>query len=97
MVGNIAARVISSRNGPVIAARDPKPHQGTAAAWMSEELRPRRIVKATSPKIKAVNAGKFKNQWDAMVNEIESATTTHKMITFDEAKKFGTDKAMPGH
>ncbi|MEI7953999.1 MAG: DUF6288 domain-containing protein [Verrucomicrobiota bacterium] len=49
------------------------------------------------PKIKAVNAGKFKNQWDAMVNEIESATTTRKMMTFDEARKFGTDNPTPGH
>ena len=38
------------------------------------------------PKIKAVNAGKFQKQWDAMVKEIESATTTRKMITLDEAK-----------
>jgi len=41
------------------------------------------------PKIKAVNAGKFQKQWDAMVKEIESATTTRKMISLEDAKQAG--------
>ena len=49
------------------------------------------------PKIKAINAGKFQKQWDAMVKEIEAATTTRKMMTFDEAKHFGTDQSTPGN
>jgi hypothetical protein len=47
------------------------------------------------PKIKAVEAGKFQKQWDAMVKQIESATTTHKMITLDEAKHHDQDKNNP--
>ena len=44
------------------------------------------------PIIKAVKAGKFQKQWDAMVGQIESTTTTtHKMITMEEAKHYGQD------
>lgn len=46
-------------------------------------------AKYALPRIKAVNAGKFQKQWDAMIKEVESATETHKMITLDEAKKAG--------
>jgi hypothetical protein len=49
------------------------------------------------PKIKAVNAGKFQKQWDAMVKQIEAATTTRKMITLDEAKHYGQDMKKPGN
>ena len=46
-------------------------------------------AKYALPRIKAVNAGKFQKQWDAMVKDIESATGTRKMITFEEAKQAG--------
>jgi hypothetical protein len=41
------------------------------------------------PKIKAVNAGKFKKQWDDMIKSIEAATGTTKMISFEEARRAG--------
>lgn len=44
-------------------------------------------AKYALPRIKAVNAGKFQKQWDAMVKTIESATATRKMISFEEAKQ----------
>jgi len=40
-------------------------------------------------KIKAVNAGKFQASWDTMVKQIESATESRKMISFEEAKNYG--------
>ena len=52
-------------------------------------------AKYVLPKIKAVNAGKFQKQWDAMIKQIESATTTRKMITLDEAKRCGQNKNNP--
>lgn len=45
------------------------------------------------PKIKAVNAGKFQEKWDAMIKQIESATASRKMITLDEAKHYGQSKS----
>ena len=47
-------------------------------------------AKYALPRIKAVNAGKFQKQWDAMVMDIESATDNRKMITLEEAKQAGT-------
>ena len=44
------------------------------------------------PSIKAVKAGKFQKQWDAMVKEIESSTNTTRMISFEEAKNYGKNK-----
>jgi hypothetical protein len=41
------------------------------------------------PEIKAVNAGKFQKQWDAMIKTIESSKRTKEMITLDEARKAG--------
>jgi hypothetical protein len=54
-------------------------------------------AKYVLPKIKGVNAGKFQKQWDAMITQIESATTTRKMITMDEAKRNGQDKNNSGN
>ncbi|MCX6873266.1 MAG: DUF6288 domain-containing protein [Verrucomicrobia bacterium] len=48
-------------------------------------------AKYVLPEIQGVNAGKFQKQWDAMVKQIESATTTRKMITLDEAKHYGQE------
>ena len=45
-------------------------------------------AKYALPKIKAVKAGKFQKQWDAMIKEIESATGTRTMITLEEAKNY---------
>lgn len=46
-------------------------------------------AKYALPKIKAVNAGKFQKQWDAMIKQIESATETRKMISLEQAKQAG--------
>ena len=46
-------------------------------------------AKYALPRIKAVNAGKFKKPWDAMIKEIESSTGTRKMISLEEAKQAG--------
>ena len=43
-------------------------------------------AKAWLPKIKAVKAGKFQKQWDAMIRKIESSNETTRMIGFEEAK-----------
>lgn len=45
------------------------------------------------PKIKGIEAGKFQKQWDKMVGEIENAPqSTRKMITLEEAKRYGLEK-----
>jgi hypothetical protein len=45
------------------------------------------------PKLKTAYAGKFEDQWDAMVKKIESLpATTNKMITLEEAKHYNQDK-----
>jgi hypothetical protein len=41
------------------------------------------------PKIKEMKAGKFQNQWDAMIKTIETAKGTSKMISMEEANKAG--------
>ncbi len=38
---------------------------------------------------KAVNAGKFKKRWDAMIKEIEKSTAPRDMISLEEAKQAG--------
>ncbi len=46
------------------------------------------------PKVKEINPGKFKNQWDKIIADIENAdpVAAKKMLTFDEAKNFGKGK-----
>ena len=46
-------------------------------------------AKYALPRIKAVNAGKFKKPWDAMIKEIEASTGTRRMISLEEAKQAG--------
>ncbi|MFT6863088.1 MAG: hypothetical protein ACJAVK_001649 [Akkermansiaceae bacterium] len=46
-------------------------------------------AKYALPKIKATNAGKFQNQWDGMIKQIEASSGRQKMMTFDEAKQDG--------
>lgn len=47
-------------------------------------------AKPVLPKLKAVKAGKFQKQWDAMIQEIESADDPPaRMISFEEAKMAG--------
>lgn len=46
------------------------------------------------PKVKEINPGKFKGQWDKIIADIEKAdpVAAKKMLTFDEAKNFGKGK-----
>jgi len=46
-------------------------------------------AKYALPRIKSITGGKFQKQWDAMIKQIESATETRKMISFEEAKQAG--------
>ena len=46
-------------------------------------------AKYALPKIKAVKAGKFQKQWDAMIKSIESSTGITQMISLEEARKAG--------
>jgi hypothetical protein len=54
-------------------------------------------AKYALPRIKAMKGGKFQKQWDEMIDKIESATETRKMISFEEAKQAGlkSDKPNP--
>ena len=50
-------------------------------------------AKYVLPKIKGNDVGKFQKQWDQMVALIETAPpATKKMITFEEAKRYGLEK-----
>lgn len=46
------------------------------------------------PKVKEINPGKFKSQWDKIIADIEKAdpVAAKKLLTFDEAKNFGKGK-----
>lgn len=46
------------------------------------------------PQVKEINPGKFKNQWDKIIADIEKAdpVAAKKLLTFDEAKNFGKGK-----
>lgn len=46
------------------------------------------------PKVKEINPGKFKNQWDKIIADIEKAdpVAAKKLLTFEEAKNFGKGK-----
>lgn len=46
------------------------------------------------PKVKEIKPGKFKNQWDKIIADIEKAdpVAAKKLLTFDEAKNFGMRK-----
>ena len=44
------------------------------------------------PRLKNVERGKFGAAWKAMVKQIESSTGTRKMISVEDAKKYGTNK-----
>ena len=43
------------------------------------------------PKVKEIKPGKFKNQWDKIIADIEKAdpVAAKKLLTFEEAKNFG--------
>jgi hypothetical protein len=46
------------------------------------------------PKVKEINPGKFKGQWDKIIADIEKAdpVAAKKLLTFEEAKNFGKGK-----
>ncbi|MFN4872455.1 MAG: DUF6288 domain-containing protein [Akkermansiaceae bacterium] len=46
------------------------------------------------PKVKEINPGKFKGQWDKIIADIETAdpVAAKKMLKFEEAKNFGKTK-----
>jgi hypothetical protein len=46
------------------------------------------------PQVKEIKPGKFKNQWDKIIADIEKAdpVAAKKLLTFDEAKNFGRRK-----
>lgn len=50
-------------------------------------------AKAILPQLKAVKAGKFQAQWDAMIQKIEQAESgKEKLISFEEARQAGMKK-----
>ena len=46
-------------------------------------------AQAYLPKIKALAAGKFQPQWDAMIRAIETSTNRDTLMTFEEANRPG--------